>query len=84
MDYVTPTTATPTTTKTTTSTSKKVNYKVKITAESLNVRKGAGTGYDTNGSVKKGQVFTIVEEKDGWGKLKSGAGWIKLEYTKKL
>ena len=85
MDYVTPTTSGVTTTKTTTtSTSKKVNYKVKITATSLNIRKGAGTNYGINGSVKKGQVFTIVEEKDGWGKLKSGAGWIKLEYTKKL
>ena len=85
MDYVTPTTSEVTTTKTTTtSTSKKVNYKVKITATSLNIRKGAGTNYGINGSVKKGQVFTIVEEKDGWGKLKSGAGWIKLEYTKKI
>lgn len=24
-------------------------------------------------------AFTIVEVKDGWGKLKSGAGWIWLE-----
>ena len=79
MDYVVPTTDTPVVT----STSKKVNYKVKITADSLNVRKGAGTSYATNGSVKKGQVFTIVEEKNGWGKLKSGAGWINLSYTKK-
>ena len=23
-------------------------------------------------------VFTIVEERDGWGRLKSGAGWISL------
>ena len=85
MDYVTPTTSGVTATKTTTtSTSKKVNYKVKITTTSLNIRKGAGTNYGINGSVKKGQVFTIVEEKDGWGKLKSGAGWIKLEYTKKI
>ena len=85
MDYVVPTTDTPVVKKTTTtSTSKKVNYKVKITATSLNIRKGAGTNYGINGSVKKGQVFTIVEEKDGWGKLKSGAGWIKLEYTKKI
>lgn len=29
-------------------------------------------------------VYTIVEECHGWGKLKSGAGWIKLKYTKKL
>lgn len=29
-------------------------------------------------------IFGIVEEKDGWGKLKSGAGWICLNYTKKV
>ena len=29
-------------------------------------------------------VFTIVQEQDGWGKLKSGAGWISLAYTTKL
>ena len=26
----------------------------------------------------------IVDEKDGWGKLKSGIGWICLKYTKKV
>ena len=31
-----------------------------------------------NGQTGKG-VFTIVEVKDGWGRLKSGAGWIWLE-----
>lgn len=76
MDYVTPTTAAVTTTK-------KVSYKVRITVASLNIRKGPGASYAVNGSVSKGQVFTIVEEKDGWGKLKSGAGWIKLNYTEK-
>ena len=28
-------------------------------------------------------VYTIVEEKNGYGKLKSGAGWIKLDEVKK-
>ena len=85
MDYTTPTTAASTVSKTTTSTTgKTVNYRVEITTSSLNVRKGAGTSYAVTGSVKKGQVFTIVEEKNGWGKLKSGAGWISLSYTKKL
>ena len=85
MDYVTPTTGGVTTTKTTTtSTSKKVNYKVKITTTSLNVRKDANASSAITTTVKKGQVFTIVEEKNGWGKLKSGAGWINLSYTKKL
>lgn len=60
------------------------SYKVKITASALNVRAGAGTKYRVNTTVKKGGVYTIVQEKNGWGKLKSGAGWIKLSYTKKI
>ena len=34
--------------------------------------------------VRRNEVYTIVGEKNGWGKLKSGAGWISLQYTKKL
>ena len=68
----------------TTGTSKTVSYRVRITADSLNVRAGAGTSYKVTTTVKKNNVFTIVEEKNGWGKLKSGAGWINLSYTTKL
>ena len=64
--------------------SKNSSYKVKITASVLNVRKGAGTNYSIATTVKKNEVYTIVEEKNGWGKLKSGAGWISLSYTSKL
>ncbi len=56
-------------------------YMVKVTADALNVRDGAGTNYKINTVVKKGEVYTIVAEENGWGKLKSGAGWIKLSYT---
>jgi hypothetical protein len=60
-------------------------YLIIVTAKSLNVRGGAGTQYSINAVVNKGQVYTIVNEKNGWGKLKSGTGWIKLDgYTKKL
>lgn len=59
-------------------------YLVKITASELNVRAGAGTTYKVNMTVSKGGVYTIVAETNGWGKLKSGAGWIKLSYTKKI
>ena len=59
-------------------------YKVKITADTLNVRKGAGVSYKVVTQVKKNEVYTIVQESNGWGKLKSGAGWIKLSYTKKV
>ena len=68
----------------TTGTSKTVSYRVRITADSLNVRAGAGVSYKVTTTVKKNNVFTIVEEKNGWGKLKSGAGWINLSYTTKL
>lgn len=54
---------------------------VQITASSLNVRKGPGTSYAVTQTVSKGQVFTIVQQQGGWGKLKSGAGWISLKYT---
>lgn len=59
-------------------------YKVKVTADVLNVRKGAGTSYAIATKVKKNQVYTIVQTKNGWGKLKSGAGWINLSYTKRV
>lgn len=29
-------------------------------------------------------VYTIVETKNGWGKLKSGLGWINLKYTQRV
>ena len=59
----------------------KFPYLVRVTANLLNVRAGAGTNYKITTQIKKNQVYTIVDEKDGWGKLKSGAGWISLKYT---
>lgn len=50
----------------------------RIITNSLNVRKGAGTNYEIVDTVKKGSAYTIVEKKNGFGKLKSGAGWISL------
>lgn len=60
------------------------SFKVKITADVLNVRDKASTSAKIVTKVKDGQVYTIVDESNGWGKLKSGAGWIKLSYTKKV
>ena len=63
-------------------------YRVKVTITDLNIRAGAGTNYDVTQVCPPG-VYTIVEEKSGqgatmWGKLKSGVGWISLDYAKKL
>lgn len=60
------------------------DYKVRVTANSLNIRKGPGTNYATNGSITNKGTYTITEEKNGWGKLKSGSGWISLKYTEKV
>lgn len=64
--------------------SKFKSYKVKVTASTLNYRSGPGTKYIVKGAIKKGEAYTIVEEKNNWGKLKSGAGWINLKYTQKI
>ena len=58
-------------------------FKVRVTDPSLNVRKGPGTNYPIAGTIKDMGVYTIVETQGSWGKLKSGAGWISLNYTKK-
>ena len=60
------------------------SYKVKVATDVLNVRSGAGTNYKITTKVKKNEVYTIVQEKGNWGKLKSGAGWICLDYTNKV
>lgn len=57
---------------------------VKITANALNVRKSATTLSKVVTTVHKGELYTITEEKGGWGKLKSGIGWISLKYTKTI
>lgn len=64
-------------------------YLVKVTADFLNIRQGAGTNTAKAGSITDHGVYTIVEERQGpgaakWGKLKSGAGWISLDYVKKV
>ena len=62
-------------------------YLVRVKITNLNIRKGPGTNYGSTGFIKPG-VYTIVAESTGtgatkWGKLKSGAGWISLDYAAK-
>lgn len=66
-----------------------VPYMVRVETEELNIRKGAGTDTDRVQYIPQG-IYTIVEEKAGtgsdagWGKLKSGLGWIALDYATKI
>lgn len=69
--------------------SKDTSYKVQVSIPNLNIRKGPGTNYDRTGQFTGKGIFTIVQESKGegatlWGKLKSGAGWISLDFAKKL
>jgi N-acetyl-anhydromuramyl-L-alanine amidase AmpD len=71
-----------------TSSTQTAAYIVTTTCDELNIRAGAGTNYKATGSIKEKaghkNKYTIVEEKSGWGRLKSGAGWISLKYTKRV
>lgn len=64
--------------------------KVSVTIPDLNIRTGPGTDYGRTGKFTGIGVFTIVEEASGtgstkgWGRLKSGAGWISLDYASKV
>lgn len=55
-----------------------VPFMVRVIIDDLNIRTAPSMEGKVKGVTKKGS-FTIVEVKDGWGRLKSGAGWIYLE-----
>ena len=59
-------------------------YLVVVDTDVLNVRKGAGVGFSVVTQIRRGEIYTIVDECNGWGKLKSGVGWINLKYTERV
>ena len=65
-------------------------FKVRISVPDLNIRSGPGTNYAATGRFTGAGVFTITAvqsghgSSNGWGKLKSGAGWIALDYAKRV
>lgn len=59
-------------------------FLVKVTAKSLNIRKGPGSKFAIVGKITDQGIYTIVATANGWGRLKSGAGWISLKYTKEV
>ncbi len=67
----------------------KVPFLVKVSIRDLNIRKGMGTDYDRVQFIPVG-VYTIMEVRSGkgssagWGRLKSGIGWISLDFVRKI
>lgn len=66
-----------------------VPFKVKVAISDLNIRKGPGTNYARTKYIPVG-VYTIIEVQSGtgsdkgWGRLKSGTGWISLDFCTKV
>jgi N-acetylmuramoyl-L-alanine amidase len=66
------------------------SFKVKVSITNLNIRTGPGTNYSRTGRFTGKGVFTITETKKGqgstkgWGRLKSGTGWISLDHATKI
>ena len=67
-----------------------VPFLVRVDIDDLNIRTGPGTDHKKTGKYTGKGVFTIMEVKSGqgsdsgWGRLKSGAGWISLDYTSRI
>lgn len=62
-------------------------YIVRVLSNALNIRKEPTTQSKIVNVLRKGSAYTIVAEQSGqgstkgWGKLKSGAGWIALDFV---
>ena len=66
----------------------KVPFLVKVSISDLNIRSGPGTNFNRVRFIEPG-VFTIVQTSTGagaslWGKLKSGIGWLSLDYVQRV
>lgn len=65
-------------------------FVVRVDIDDLNIRTGPGTNYTKTGEKTGRGKFTITEVKNGpgsgtgWGKLKSDAGWISLDYATRV
>ena len=61
-------------------------FLVEIICDELNIRQKADFNSKVMGVVKKGEVFTIVDQQNGLYQLKSGAGWISAatKYVQKI
>ena len=62
-----------------TTSSNTTNIKAVVNANGLNIRSEASTNGKVQGAYNKGDVITIVETKNGWGR--TNKGWVKLEYV---
>ncbi len=69
---------------------KKETFLFRVSISDLNIRRGPGTDYLATGRFTGKGTFTIVEVQEGkgstkgWGRLKSGVGWISLDHGERV
>ena len=67
----------------------KVSFLVKVSISDLNIRSGAGTNFGRVQFCPPG-IYTFLEvkvgqgSKAGWGRLKSGIGWLSLDFCQRI
>ncbi len=58
-------------------------FKIHNSIGDMAIRTGPGEIFAVVSTMSKG-IYTIIETRGDWGKLKSGVGWISLKYTKRI
>jgi hypothetical protein len=61
-----------------------INSYAVIVNEKTDIYNGAGKNNRIIGKANKYNLYTIIQEQNGWGKLQKGSGWIELEKVEKL
>lgn len=62
-----------------------IAYQIKVNANYCPVHKGPARRYQTLATIVDNGIYTVVEEKRGWGRLKEyPKGWILLSYTEPI
>ena len=63
----------------TTAGTEELNIKGVVTVNNLNIRSEASQDGQIQGSYNKGDIVTVLETKNGWGR--TNKGWVKMEYV---
>lgn len=62
-----------------------IPYQVKVTNKYAGIHKGPGRKYMTLAMIIEEDTYTIIEERNGWGRLKEySKGWIDLGATERM
>ena len=57
-------------------------YQVKV-GDYLSIRTGPSTDFEKIGELLNGAIVTILEERDGWGRI-TGDSWVSMSYLKAI